>query len=54
MKRIKTQDIFSNRLIKKAEFARRQGVSQTEINRRIKRGDLIAVITLDGSELVYL
>ena len=54
MKRIKTRDIDPSKLITKAEFARRQGVSQTEIDRRIKAGMFTIIVTLDGKELIHL
>lgn len=54
MIRIKRSNIDPNKLLTKAEFARRQGVSQTEINRMIKRGDVVIVITLDKKELIHL
>jgi hypothetical protein len=52
--RIKTSDIDPNRLITKAEFARRQNVSQTEINRQIEAGKWVIVRTVDNKELIYL
>lgn len=54
MIKIKTKNIESSRLITKAEFARRQDVSQTEINRQIKAGKHTIVVTLDKKELIYL
>jgi hypothetical protein len=54
MKRIKTTNIDPEKLLTKAEFARRQGVSQTEINNRIKEGQFTIVVTLDGKELIHL
>ena len=54
MKRIKTTDIDPKKMITKAEFARRQQVSQTEINRRIQSGEFAVVVTMDGKELVHL
>lgn len=54
MKRIKTNNIDSKKLITKAEFARRQGVSQTEINRQIADGRWVIVVTNDNKELIHL
>lgn len=54
MKRIKVNDITASRLITKSELARRQGCSHTEINRKIKKGEFVVVITMDQYELVYL
>jgi DNA-binding GntR family transcriptional regulator len=53
-KKIKTENIQAGRLITKSELARRQGVSHTEINRRINKGEFVVVITMDQFELVYL
>jgi hypothetical protein len=54
MIKIKTKDIDPNKLITKAELARRQNVSQTEINRQIKDGYWVIIRTLDNKELVHL
>ena len=54
MKKIKQNNINPCKLISKAEYARRQGISHTEVNRMIKRGDVVIIITLDNKELVHL
>lgn len=54
MKRIKTSDIDPQKLITKAEFARMEQCSQTEINRRIEAGRYVIVITGDNKELIHL
>ena len=54
MIRIKTKDIDPKKLITKAEFARRQKVSQTEINRQINDGKWVIVRTIDNKELIHL
>ena len=54
MKIIKRKDIDPTKLITKAEFARRQGVSQTEINRQIADGRWSVVVTADNKELIHL
>ena len=54
MKRIKKTDIDPDKLITKAELARREKCSQTEINRKIKAGDFAIIITSDNKELVHL
>jgi hypothetical protein len=54
MKKIKHNNIDPKKLLTKAEFARRQGVSQTEINNRIRDGEFTVVVTLDGKELIHL
>ena len=54
MKKIKRTDIDPKKLITKAEFARRQMVSQTEINRQIADGIWTVVVTIDGKELIHL
>ena len=54
MKKIKQNNIDPKKLLTKAEFARRQGVSQTEINRRIDLGEYVIVVTMDGKELIHL
>ena len=54
MKRIKTTGIDSSKLITKAEFARKEQVSQTEINRRIEAGLYTVVVTSDNKELIHL
>lgn len=54
MKKIKRKDIDSNKLLTKAEYARRQKVSHTEINRQILAGKLTIVVTLDNKELIHL
>ena len=54
MKKIKRDNIDPKKLLTKAEFARRQKVSQTEINRQINEGRWSVVITLDNKELIHL
>jgi hypothetical protein len=54
MKKIKRTDIDPNKLITKAELARRQQTSQTEINRQIAEGIWTVVVTLDKKELIHL
>ena len=54
MKRIKRTNIDPEKLITKAEFARMQGVSQTEINRRVESGVYMVVVTSDKKELIHL
>jgi hypothetical protein len=54
MRKIKRDNIDSTRLITKAELARRQKVSQTEIDRQIELGKWTIVLTQDEKELVYL
>ena len=54
MRKIKRDNIDSSRLITKAELARRQKVSQTEIDRQINSGRWTIVLTQDEKELVYL
>ena len=54
MKKIKRTDIDPKKLITKAEFARRQNTSQTEINRQIASGMWTVVVTLDNKELIHL
>ena len=54
MKKIKRIDIDPKKLITKAEFARRQNTSQTEINRQIASGMWTVVVTLDNKELIHL
>lgn len=54
MKRIKTTGINPDKLITKAALARKEGCSQTEINRRIEAGKFTVVVTSDQKELVHL
>jgi hypothetical protein len=54
MKRIKRDNINPDKLITKAELARRQNVSQTEINRQIEEGVWVIIRTLDNKELIHL
>jgi hypothetical protein len=54
MRKIKTKDIDPNKLITKAELARRQCVSQTEIDRQINSGKWVIIITSDNKEIVHL
>lgn len=54
MKKIKLKDIEPSKLITKAELARRQKVSQTEIDRQIKSGIWTITITQDNKELIHL
>ena len=54
MRKIKVKDIDPNKLITKAELARRQKVSQTEIDRQIKSGQWVIIITSDNKEIVHL
>ena len=54
MKKIKTTGIDSEKLITKAEFARKEQCSQTEINRRIEAGVYTIVVTSDQKELIHM
>jgi len=54
MIKIKRDNIDPKKLITKAELARRQKVSQTEIDRQIKDGKWTIIVTLDNKELVHL
>lgn len=54
MKKIKTSNIDPSKLMTKAEFARREMVSQTEINRRIEAGLYTIIVTKDEKELIHL
>ena len=52
MKKIKTKDIKSEKLITKAEYAKKIGVSQTAVSKMIARGELTVVIA-KGAELIH-
>ena len=41
-------------MVPKSEFARRQGVSPTQINRDIESGKFAVVKMLNGFEVIYL
>ena len=52
--KIKTKDLDPNKMMLKAEYARRQGVSHTEVNRMIKRGQVTIVELLGGAQIIHL
>ena len=53
MKSIKTKDIDHKKLITKAKYAKRLGLSQTAIKKKIDKGELVIVVA-DGAELIHL
>lgn len=52
MKRIKTTDIVPGKLITKARYAAKMGISQTTVQNRIAAGELTIVVA-DGAELIH-
>lgn len=54
MVKIKRFNVEPHNMLRKSEYARRQGVSHTEVNRMIKRGEIEIVRLLDGTELIHL
>lgn len=53
MKTIKTKDIDPKKLITKAKYAKRLGISQTAIKKKIDKGEL-SVVVAEGAELIHL
>lgn len=52
MKRIKTKDIEHSKLITKAEYARKIGISQAGVQKQIDTGKLV-VVQVRGAELIH-
>lgn len=52
-KNIKLEGIDPSKIFSKAEFARMEGISQTEVNRRIAEGIYTVIVIGDGKELIY-
>lgn len=53
MKVIKTKDIDPKKLITKARYAKKIGMSQTAVQKKIDKGELSIVIA-EGAELIHL
>lgn len=53
MKRIKTKDIDTKKLITKSEYAKSIGVTPSAVQKQIDTGK-ISVVVAKGAELVYL
>lgn len=52
MKRVKTKDLIPEKMITKAQYAKKVGVSQTAINNWIASGK-ITVVRVQGAELIH-
>ena len=52
MKRVKTKDINPDKLITKAKYAEKMGISQTAVQKQIERGEL-TIIRANGAELIH-
>lgn len=53
MKRIKKTNIDPDKLITKAKYAKKIGMTQTTVQRKIEAGELTVVLA-DGAELIHL
>lgn len=53
MKKIKTKDIDTEKLITKSEYAKQHGISPTAVQKMIERGAL-TIIVAKGAELIHL
>jgi len=53
MKRIKTKDIDSSKLISKAQYAKDNKTNPVNVQRQIDRGELTVVVA-KGAELIHL
>lgn len=52
MKRIKTKDIDASKLITKAKYAEKMGISQTAVQKQIEAGKLV-IVKANGAELIH-
>lgn len=52
MKKIKKTDIDSSKLITKAKYAEKMGVSQTSVQNWIKEGK-VCIVVANGCELIH-
>ena len=52
MKKIKTKDIDPKKLITKANYAKKIGISQTAVQKQIEAGKLV-IVKADGAELIH-
>jgi hypothetical protein len=52
MKKIKTKDIDTKKLITKAKYAEKNGISQTAVQKQIDTGKLTVIIAT-GAELIH-
>ena len=52
MKKIKTKDIEASKLITKAMYAKKKGVSQTAVQNWINEGKL-TIVKANGAELIH-
>jgi len=52
MKRIKTKDIDTTKLITKAKYAEKMGISQPAVQKQIETGKL-TIIRANGAELIH-
>lgn len=52
MKRVKTKDLDPQKMITKAKYAKKIGVSQTAVQKQIDAGKLV-VVKVNGAELIH-
>jgi len=52
MKKVKTKDIEASKLITKAKYAKKMGVSQTAVQNWINDGKL-TIVKANGAELIH-